>query len=62
MDLVDEVSEVDRVTELSKEGIPPKPNVVIPEGGEPTICVGTECQPEPSTAGARKTYWYEVEK
>jgi type IV pilus assembly protein PilY1 len=52
----------DRVTELSKEGIPPKPNVVIPEGGEPTICVGTECQPEPSTAGARKTYWYEVEK
>ncbi|MBL4712793.1 MAG: hypothetical protein JKX75_09930, partial [Gammaproteobacteria bacterium] len=34
----------DRHVALSKEGIPPSPNVIITKGGEPTLCIGTECQ------------------
>lgn len=47
---------------LAKGGIPPSPNVIITKGGEPTICVGTECKAADLSKGARKTNWYEVEK
>jgi hypothetical protein len=47
---------------LAKGGIPPSPNVIITKGGEPTLCIGTECQEAPTTKGVRKTHWYEVEK
>jgi type IV pilus assembly protein PilY1 len=52
----------DRVTDLDKEGIPPSPNVIITEGGVPTLCIGTECSAANITSGVRKTYWHEVEK
>lgn len=52
----------DRYTLLKRGGIPPSPNVIITKGGEPTLCVGTECQATDLGLGIRKTYWYEVEK
>jgi type IV pilus assembly protein PilY1 len=47
---------------LTRAGIPPSPNVIITKGGEPTLCVGTECQSAKLGLGIRKTYWYEVEE
>jgi len=52
----------DRYRQLDKGGIPPSPNVVITKGGEPTLCIGTECELAEFSMGVRKTYWYEVEK
>lgn len=52
----------DRVQQLARGGIPPTPNVIITEGGEPTLCVGTECGAAEFGLGVRKTYWYEEEK
>ncbi len=49
----------DRQRRLVKGGIPPTPNVIITKGGEPTLCVGTECEKAEFGLGARKTYWYE---
>jgi len=46
---------------IAKGGIPPSPNVVVTKGGEPTICVGTECKAADLLKGVRGTYWYEVE-
>jgi len=57
---VDERAE--RHQPLTRGGIPPSPNVIITKGGEPTLCVGTECQAADLGLGVRKTYWYEVEK
>ena len=50
----------ERHVELTRGGIPPSPNVIITKGGEPTLCVGTECQAAEFGLGVRKTYWYEV--
>jgi type IV pilus assembly protein PilY1 len=50
----------ERHVELTRGGIPPTPNVIITEGGVPTLCVGTECQEAEFGLGVRKTYWYEV--
>ena len=47
---------------LAKGGIPPTPNVVVTKGGEPTLCIGTECKAADLLRGVRRTYWYEVEK
>jgi len=47
---------------LVRGGMPPSPNVIITKGGEPTLCVGTECQQADFGLGVRKTYWYEVER
>ena len=52
----------DRQIKLVRGGIPPSPGGIITKGGEPTICVGTECQAADLGMGVRKTYWYEVEK
>jgi type IV pilus assembly protein PilY1 len=52
---------IDRHKELVRGGIPPAPNVIITKGGEPTLCIGTECEAAGFGLGARKTYWYEVE-
>ena len=52
---------IDRHKELARGGIPPAPNVIITKGGEPTLCIGTECEAAGFGLGARKTYWYEVE-
>ena len=51
----------DRHKDLTRSGIPPTPNVIITKGGEPTLCIGTECEAAGFGLGARKTYWYEVE-
>ena len=51
-----------RHIELTRGGIPPSPNVIITKGGEPTLCIGTECRSADLGLGIRKTYWYEVEK
>ena len=51
----------DRHKDLTRSGIPPTPNVIITKGGEPTLCIGTECEAAEFGLGARKTYWYEVE-
>ena len=51
-----------RHIELKRGGIPPTPNVIITKGGEPTLCVGTECKAADLGLGVRKTYWFEVEK
>jgi type IV pilus assembly protein PilY1 len=47
---------------IAKSGIPPSPNVVVTKGGEPTLCVGTECKAADLLKGVRRTYWHEVEK
>ncbi len=47
---------------VAKSGIPPSPNVVVTKGGEPTICIGTECRAADLLRGVRRTYWHEVEK
>ncbi|HED35095.1 MAG TPA: pilus assembly protein PilY [Gammaproteobacteria bacterium] len=47
---------------LAKGGIPPTPNVVVTKGGEPTLCVGTECKAADLIKGVRGTFWNEVEK
>jgi len=52
----------DRYDTLDKSGIPPSPNVIITKGGEPTLCIGTECEAAEFSKGIRKTHWYEVEK
>ena len=52
---------VDRHKLLARSGIPPSPNVVITKDGEPTLCIGTECELADFGLGVRKTYWYEVE-
>jgi hypothetical protein len=52
---------VDRHKNLARSGIPPSPNVVITKDGEPTLCIGTECELADFGLGVRKTYWYEVE-
>jgi len=52
----------DRHVELARSGIAPKPNVILTRGGEPTLCVGTECSAADFGLGIRKTYWYEVEE
>ena len=51
-----------RHVELARGGIPPSPNVIITPGGEPTLCIGTECGSADFDLGVHKTYWYEVEK
>ena len=51
----------DRHKNLTRSGIPPSPNVIITKGGEPTLCIGTECEAAEFGLGVRKTYWYEVE-
>jgi len=48
--------------DIAKGGIPPTPNVVVTKGGEPTLCVGTECKAADLLKGVRRTYWHEVEK
>ena len=48
--------------DISKSGIPPTPTVIVTKGGEPTLCIGTECKAADLIKGVRKTYWYEVEK
>jgi len=58
----DNDSRTDRFKVLSKGGIPPSPNVIIPKDGEPTLCIGTECESAELSKGVRKTLWYEVEK
>jgi type IV pilus assembly protein PilY1 len=50
----------DRHVNLMRGGIPPTPNAIITKGGEPTLCVGAECQKAEFGLGVRKTYWYEV--
>jgi len=45
---------------LTRGGIPPSPNVIITSDGEPTLCLGTECESAEFGLGIRKTYWYEV--
>ena len=45
---------------LARDGIPPSPNVIITDDGEPTLCLGTECESADFGLGVRKTYWYEV--
>ena len=45
---------------LARDGIPPSPNVIITSDGEPTLCLGTECESAEFGLGIRKTYWYEV--
>ncbi|MBT8134669.1 MAG: PQQ-binding-like beta-propeller repeat protein, partial [Gammaproteobacteria bacterium] len=52
----------ERHQKLVRGGIPPTPNVIITKGGEPTLCIGTECQSAEFGLGVRKTYWFEVEK
>jgi type IV pilus assembly protein PilY1 len=52
----------DRNITLVRGGIPPTPGGMITKGGEPTICVGTECQAPNLGLDIRKTYWYEVEE
>ncbi|HHJ34141.1 MAG TPA: hypothetical protein ENJ87_00095, partial [Gammaproteobacteria bacterium] len=52
----------ERHENLAKGGIPPSPNVIITKGGEPTLCIGTECSAARISKGVRKTFWYEVEK
>lgn len=47
---------------IAKSGIPPTPTVIVTKGGEPTLCVGTECKAADLIKGIRKTFWYEVEK
>ncbi|HED33084.1 MAG TPA: hypothetical protein ENJ08_02550 [Gammaproteobacteria bacterium] len=47
---------------VAKSGIPPTPTVIVTKGGEPTLCVGTECKAADLIKGVRKTFWYEVEK
>ncbi len=51
----------ERVSNLARSGIPPTPNTIITPGGEPTLCIGTECEAADFGLGARKTHWYEVE-
>jgi type IV pilus assembly protein PilY1 len=51
-----------RHVQLARGGIPPTPNVIITKGGEPTLCIGTECGAADLALGVRKTYWYEVEQ
>jgi len=51
----------DRHRDLARSGIPPAPNVIITRGGEPTLCIGTECEAAKFGLGARKRYWYEAE-
>ncbi len=58
----DSDSRTDRVRVLAKGGIPPSPNVIIPKNGEPTLCIGTECESADLSKGVRKIHWYEVEK
>jgi type IV pilus assembly protein PilY1 len=50
----------ERHVNLTRGGIPPSPNAIITKGGEPTICVGAECEKAEFGLGVRKTYWYEV--
>ncbi len=50
----------ERHIKLVRGGIPPSPNVIITDDGEPTLCVGTECEKADFGLGIRKTYWYEV--
>lgn len=47
---------------VTKGGIPPTPNVVVTKGEEPALCIGTQCMDADLLRGARRTYWYEVEK
>ena len=51
-----------RYINLVRGGMPPSPTAIIPEDGEPTLCIGTECQQADFGLGIRKTYWYEVER
>ncbi|MCG6937282.1 MAG: hypothetical protein LJE83_03820 [Gammaproteobacteria bacterium] len=50
----------ERHINLTRGGIPPSPNAIITKGGEPTLCIGAECQKAEFGLGVRKTYWYEV--
>ena len=52
----------ERHSGLLRGGIPPSPTVIIPKGGEPTLCVGTECESANFGTPLSKTYWYEVER
>ena len=52
----------DRYNGLMRKGIPPSPNVIITKGGEPTLCIGTECEAANAGLGIRRTFWYEVEQ
>jgi len=52
----------DRHNYLERGGIPPSPSVIITEGGDPTLCVGTECGSAKMGLDIQKMYWYEVEQ
>lgn len=53
---------LERHTQLIHSGIPPSPNIIVPDGGDPCIAIGATCTPPPLGLGTRKTYWYEEEK
>jgi type IV pilus assembly protein PilY1 len=59
---VDKGTRGERSQKLVRGGIPPSPSVIMTKGGEPTLCIGTECSAADFGLGVRKTYWYEVEK
>jgi type IV pilus assembly protein PilY1 len=52
----------DRHTYLQHGGIPPTPSVIITQGGDSTLCVGTECWKAGLGLDLQKMYWYEVEQ
>jgi type IV pilus assembly protein PilY1 len=52
----------DRHIDLKKSGIPASPTVIITKDNAPTTCIGTECSSLSTQVGARRTFWYEVEK
>lgn len=52
----------DRHEYLQRGGIPPSPSVIITQGGDSTLCVGTECWDAGLGLDLQKMYWYEVEE
>jgi type IV pilus assembly protein PilY1 len=52
----------DRHNYLQRGGIPPSPSVIITQGGDSTLCVGTECWKAGLGLDLQKMYWYEVEQ
>ena len=48
--------------DIKKEGIPPTVTTNLPDGGEATLCIGTECKAADMLRGVRRTFWNEVEK
>ena len=56
----DNLTKDDRRRQLGRMGIPPSPQIMMPDGGDPVVLVGPETYSPPEQEVSSRIYWREV--